>query len=82
MIRTLRTLGISAHTSPHTGVWVGSNKICALGVSILTSFDVVELNSSFDIVHLKNVPINKNMTRISILIKSRLNLVIYSHLLF
>lgn len=32
VIRTLRTLGISAHTSPHTGVWVGSNKICALGL--------------------------------------------------
>ncbi|KAK4313022.1 hypothetical protein Pmani_015596 [Petrolisthes manimaculis] len=32
VIRTLRGLGIHAHTSPHTGVWVGENKICALGL--------------------------------------------------
>lgn len=32
VIRTLRMVGISAHTSPHTGVWVGDNKICALGL--------------------------------------------------
>ncbi|KAG7157750.1 lipoyltransferase 2-like [Homarus americanus] len=30
VIRTLRWLGINSHTSPHTGVWVGDNKICAL----------------------------------------------------
>ncbi|XP_042242436.1 putative lipoyltransferase 2, mitochondrial [Homarus americanus] len=32
VIRTLRWLGINSHTSPHTGVWVGDNKICALGI--------------------------------------------------
>ncbi|KAG0694932.1 putative lipoyltransferase 2, mitochondrial [Chionoecetes opilio] len=32
VIRTLRTLGITAHTSPHTGVWVRDQKICALGL--------------------------------------------------
>lgn len=32
VIRTLRALGITAQTSPHTGVWVGDNKICALGL--------------------------------------------------
>ncbi|XP_071536315.1 octanoyl-[acyl-carrier-protein]:protein N-octanoyltransferase LIPT2, mitochondrial [Panulirus ornatus] len=32
VIRTLRILGITAHTSPHTGVWVGDNKICAIGI--------------------------------------------------
>lgn len=33
VIRTLRMMGITAHTSPHTGVWVGNNKICALGMT-------------------------------------------------
>lgn len=25
-------LGLQANTSPHTGVWIGNNKICAMGV--------------------------------------------------
>lgn len=32
IIRTCRSFGITAQTSPHTGVWVGDNKICALGI--------------------------------------------------
>lgn len=32
VIRVCRSLGVTAHTSPHTGVWVGDNKICALGI--------------------------------------------------
>nr|XP_045594698.1 putative lipoyltransferase 2, mitochondrial isoform X2 [Procambarus clarkii] len=33
VIRTLQLLGITgAHTTPHTGVWVGENKLCAIGI--------------------------------------------------
>lgn len=32
VIRTCRSFGIVAETSPHTGVWVKDNKICALGI--------------------------------------------------
>lgn len=32
VIRTCHSFGIIAQTSPHTGVWVGENKICALGI--------------------------------------------------
>lgn len=29
--------GVEASTSPHTGVWVGDNKICAMGRTITKS---------------------------------------------
>lgn len=32
VIRVCAELGIKAMTSPHTGVWVGDRKICAIGV--------------------------------------------------
>ncbi|XP_064086908.1 octanoyl-[acyl-carrier-protein]:protein N-octanoyltransferase LIPT2, mitochondrial-like [Macrobrachium nipponense] len=32
IIRTCRSLDVLANTSPHTGVWVGDNKICAVGI--------------------------------------------------
>ncbi|XP_053736685.1 putative lipoyltransferase 2, mitochondrial [Synchiropus splendidus] len=32
VISMCRRLAISASTSPHTGVWVGENKICAIGI--------------------------------------------------
>ncbi|XP_066981386.1 octanoyl-[acyl-carrier-protein]:protein N-octanoyltransferase LIPT2, mitochondrial isoform X2 [Macrobrachium rosenbergii] len=32
IIRTCRSLGVLANTSPHTGVWVGDSKICAVGI--------------------------------------------------
>jgi len=32
IIRTCHSFGVAAQTSPHTGVWVGDNKICALGI--------------------------------------------------
>lgn len=32
IISTCAKLGITANTSPHTGVWVGERKICALGL--------------------------------------------------
>ena len=31
IISACRRFGIDASTSPHTGVWVGDNKICAIG---------------------------------------------------
>ncbi|KAM3615456.1 uncharacterized protein V6R79_002530 [Siganus canaliculatus] len=31
VIAACRSFGIQASTSPHTGVWVGDNKICAIG---------------------------------------------------
>ena len=31
VIEACGQLGVQAATSPHTGVWVGDNKICALG---------------------------------------------------
>ncbi|XP_077287288.1 lipoyl(octanoyl) transferase 2 [Arctopsyche grandis] len=34
IIQTCKKLGIVAERSPHTGVWVGNSKICALGVHI------------------------------------------------
>ncbi|KAF0312072.1 putative lipoyltransferase 2, mitochondrial [Amphibalanus amphitrite] len=45
-------LGVSAATSPHTGVWVGDNKVCALGIHltqrVLTSHGLA-LNCSVDL---------------------------------
>lgn len=33
IMRTLESLGVvGAHRSPHTGVWVGENKLCAIGI--------------------------------------------------
>ncbi|KAK7074924.1 putative lipoyltransferase 2, mitochondrial [Halocaridina rubra] len=32
VIRTCHSFGVSASTSPHTGVWVGDNKVCAVGI--------------------------------------------------
>ncbi|KAM3615455.1 uncharacterized protein V6R79_002530 [Siganus canaliculatus] len=32
VIAACRSFGIQASTSPHTGVWVGDNKICAIGI--------------------------------------------------
>ncbi|KAM3875610.1 octanoyl-[acyl-carrier-protein]:protein N-octanoyltransferase LIPT2, mitochondrial [Diretmus argenteus] len=32
VIRVCSRFGIEASTSPHTGVWVGDNKICAIGI--------------------------------------------------
>ncbi|XP_008200951.2 octanoyl-[acyl-carrier-protein]:protein N-octanoyltransferase LIPT2, mitochondrial [Tribolium castaneum] len=32
VIRLCKKMGIEAETSPHTGVWVNDNKICAIGV--------------------------------------------------
>ncbi|XP_030008285.1 octanoyl-[acyl-carrier-protein]:protein N-octanoyltransferase LIPT2, mitochondrial [Sphaeramia orbicularis] len=32
IISVCRRFGIEASTSPHTGVWVGQNKICAIGI--------------------------------------------------
>lgn len=32
VIRLCSKFGIKASTSPHTGVWVGDNKICAVGI--------------------------------------------------
>ncbi|XP_029373783.1 octanoyl-[acyl-carrier-protein]:protein N-octanoyltransferase LIPT2, mitochondrial [Echeneis naucrates] len=32
IISVCRRFGIEASTSPHTGVWVGDNKICAIGI--------------------------------------------------
>ncbi|KAF7657590.1 hypothetical protein LDENG_00024770 [Lucifuga dentata] len=32
IISVCRRFGITASTSPHTGVWVGDNKICAIGI--------------------------------------------------
>ena len=31
IIEVCARLGVTAGTSPHTGVWVGDNKICAMG---------------------------------------------------
>lgn len=31
VISACSSLGVVATTSPHTGVWVGDNKICAIG---------------------------------------------------
>lgn len=36
VIAVCRRFGIEASTSPHTGVWVGENKICAIGTTSLT----------------------------------------------
>lgn len=38
VISLCRTFGINASTSPDTGVWVGENKICAIGILNLSSF--------------------------------------------
>ncbi|XP_034004154.1 putative lipoyltransferase 2, mitochondrial [Trematomus bernacchii] len=32
VLSVCRRFGIEASTSPHTGVWVGDNKICAIGI--------------------------------------------------
>lgn len=32
IIKLCKEFGIKAHTSPHTGVWVNDNKICAIGI--------------------------------------------------
>ena len=31
VIRTCAEFGVRAHTTEHTGVWVGDRKICAIG---------------------------------------------------
>ena len=43
--------GISANRSPHTGVWVGNNKICAMGVhnSKLVTSHGLALNCNTDL---------------------------------
>jgi len=28
----LREFGLKGETNPHTGVWIGDNKICAMGI--------------------------------------------------
>lgn len=33
VITVCRRFGVEASTSPHTGVWVGENKICAIGTT-------------------------------------------------
>lgn len=32
IINLCQNLGLKAETSPHTGVWIGDNKVCAIGV--------------------------------------------------
>lgn len=34
--------GIRATTSPHTGVWVGDNKICAIGTTATLSDTTIQ----------------------------------------
>ncbi|KAK5928794.1 hypothetical protein CgunFtcFv8_010085 [Champsocephalus gunnari] len=34
VLSVCRRFGIEASTSPHTGVWVGDNKICAIGIHV------------------------------------------------
>ncbi len=31
VMRTSAAFGIQSHTTEHTGVWVGDNKLCAIG---------------------------------------------------
>lgn len=33
VISVCSRFGVEASTSPHTGVWVGDNKICAIGTT-------------------------------------------------
>ena len=43
--------GLSAERSPHTGVWIGDNKICAMGVhnkELVTSHGIA-LNCNTDL---------------------------------
>jgi len=52
IIEVCARLGVTAGTSPHTGVWVGDNKICAMGVHftrrVLTSHGLA-LNCCVDL---------------------------------
>ncbi|XP_037072163.1 putative lipoyltransferase 2, mitochondrial [Pollicipes pollicipes] len=52
VIEACGRMGVAAGTSPHTGVWVGDNKICAMGVHftrrVLTSHGLA-LNCCVDL---------------------------------
>lgn len=56
IISVCSRFGIEASTSPHTGVWVRDNKICAIGTTSLSSgltqehFCIFDLNFWFRFV--------------------------------
>jgi len=57
VIKTISCYGLEGQRSPHTGVWVGDNKICAMGVhssQLITSHGLA-LNANTDMRWFKNI---------------------------
>jgi len=57
VIRTISAYGLEGSRSPHTGVWVGDNKICAMGVhssQLITSHGLA-LNANTDMSWFRNI---------------------------
>eukprot|EP00088_Acartia_fossae_P000383 TRINITY_DN10155_c0_g1_i3.p1 TRINITY_DN10155_c0_g1~~TRINITY_DN10155_c0_g1_i3.p1 ORF type:complete len:257 (-),score=48.92 TRINITY_DN10155_c0_g1_i3:521-1291(-) len=57
VIQTISKYGLEGSRSPHTGVWVGDNKICAMGVhnSQLVTSHGLALNANTDMAWFKNI---------------------------
>jgi len=71
VIKVCSELGLKGERSPHTGVWIGNNKICALGVhstQLITSHGLA-LNVSTNLDWFKNIVpcgiIGKGVTSLS-----------------
>lgn len=57
VIKTISAYGLEGSRSPHTGVWVGENKICAMGVhssQLITSHGLA-LNANTDMAWFTNI---------------------------
>ncbi|GJQ73772.1 hypothetical protein Trydic_g18712 [Trypoxylus dichotomus] len=57
VIDMCKVFGLNASTSPHTGVWIGDNKICAIGVhgSRFVTTHGLALNCSTDLEWYKHI---------------------------
>lgn len=79
VISVCSNFGIRASTSPHTGVWVGDNKICAIGIrcSRYVTSHGLALNVSPDLSWFRHiVPCglqNKGVTSLSLELQSQVS---------